>query len=238
MLSIEGLEFCYGATDANSSFPMCFDLTVNAGEILSLIGPSGSGKSTLLKLIAGFNAASKGCIKINGQQIQLLSPAKRPVTMVFQEHNLFPHLDVYTNVALGMNPSLQLTVQQNGAVDDALENLGLAGMQKRSPGSLSGGQRQRVALARALVRKHAILLLDEAFAALGPAQREEMIALVKTMVEDQNMCALLVSHQPTDALLASKRTAFVHHGQIFKIDETEKLLNRSDLTEINKYLGA
>jgi thiamine transport system ATP-binding protein len=236
MLSIEHLEFCYSATDTHKSQPMRFDLTVNGGEVLSLIGPSGSGKSTLLKLIAGFNTASTGNIEIHGKQIQLLPPAKRPVTMVFQEHNLFPHLDVYTNIALGINPSLKLTAQQNQSIEDALESLGLADMQKRSPGSLSGGQRQRVALARALVRKHAILLLDEPFAALGPAQREEMIGLVKTMVEDQNMCALLVSHQPTDALLASSRTAFINDGQVVKIDETEKLLNQSGLAEINQYL--
>lgn len=237
MLNIEHLEFSHSANDSHKPLPMCFDLTVNAGEVLSLIGPSGSGKTTLLKLIAGFNTASNGRIAIDGQQIQSLPPAKRPVTLVFQEHNLFPHLDVYTNIALGINPSLKLTTHQNGAIDEALDSLGLAGMQKRRPASLSGGQRQRVALARALVRKHAILLLDEPFAALGPAQRTDMIRLVKTMVEGQNMYALLVSHQPTDARLTSNRTAFINDGQVVKIDQTEKLLNQSGLTEINQYLG-
>jgi thiamine transport system ATP-binding protein len=87
------------------------------------------------------------------------------------------------------------------------------------------------------VREQPILLLDEPFAALGPAQREEMIGLVKSMVEKQNMCALLVSHQPSDALLASKRTAFINHGRVVRMDETVKLLNQSGLTEIENYLG-
>ena len=262
MLSIEQLEFSYlphstaqnqrskrsnktnkEIGNAKDALAMCFDLSVNSGEVLSLIGPSGSGKSTLLKLIAGFLPASNGKVEIEiknqkkPQAIQSLRPAKRPVTMLFQEHNLFPHLDIYTNIALGINPSLKLTAQQNESIDQALESLGLQDMQKRSPGSLSGGQRQRLALARALVRQHPILLLDEPFAALGPAQREEMISLVKAMVEDKNMCALLVSHQPSDALLASRRTAFINNGQVIKIDETKKLLNQSGLAEINQYLG-
>ncbi|MFT5657772.1 MAG: thiamine transport system ATP-binding protein [Gammaproteobacteria bacterium] len=238
MLVIDQLEFCYQPVGNNKPQPMLFDLNVEPGEVLSLIGPSGSGKSSLLKLIAGFNNPSAGTIEIDGVEIQSIPPSKRLITMVFQEHNLFPHLDVYTNIALGINPSLKLTSLQNRSIEKALESLGLEGMQKRSPGSLSGGQRQRVALARALVREHAILLLDEPFAALGPAQRDEMIELVKTLVEKQNMCAMLVSHQPADALLASKRTAFINNGRVVKMDETQNLLNHSGLAEIEQYLGS
>jgi len=233
MLNIRQLGFQY----APSAESMCFDLEVEAGEIISLIGPSGSGKTTLLNLIAGFLSPQQGSVHVNKQMIQALPAAKRPVSMVFQEHNLFPHLNVWTNVAVGIDPSLKLNPAQQQAIDQALTKLGLEALQQRKPGELSGGQRQRVALARALVRKQPVLLLDEPFAALGPAQREEMIGLVKTMVDQQNMAALLVSHQPDDALLASARTAFINHGRIIKVASTEQLLNDSGISEIRQYLG-
>lgn len=237
MLQIKQLEFSYATAEGVDMAAMSFDLDVAAGEVLSLIGPSGSGKSTLLSLIAGFVSASSGQILVRNQDIQSLAPAKRPVTIVFQEHNLFPHLDLFTNVALGVNPSLKLTQEQATAVAEALQKLGLDGLQKRLPGQLSGGQRQRVALARALVREREILLLDEPFAALGPALREEMIELVKALVAKQSMAALLVSHQPADALLASERTAFIDNGRVIAVDQTRDLLSRSSQIEIRKYLG-
>ena len=237
MLQIKQLEFSYATAEGVDMAAMSFDLDVAAGEVLSLIGPSGSGKSTLLSLIAGFVSASSGQILVRNQDIQSLAPAQRPVTIVFQEHNLFPHLDLFTNVALGVNPSLKLTQEQATAVAEALQKLGLDGLEKRLPGQLSGGQRQRVALARALVREREILLLDEPFAALGPALREEMIELVKALVAKQSMAALLVSHQPADALLASERTAFIDNGRVIAVDQTRDLLSRSTPVEIRKYLG-
>lgn len=237
MLKIRQLEFSYATAEGTEVADMRFDLDVAAGEVVSLIGPSGSGKSTLLNLIAGFVSATRGEILVSNQDIQSLAPAQRPVTIVFQEHNLFPHLDLFTNVALGVNPSLKLTAEQSVAVAEALQKLGLDGLQKRLPGQLSGGQRQRVALARALVRERPILLLDEPFAALGPALREEMIELVKALVAKQEMAALLVSHQPADALLASERTAFIDNGRVIAVDKTSDLLSCSTQGEIRKYLG-
>ena len=235
MLEIE--QLCY-------QFPgykpekMQFDLTVAAGEVLSLIGPSGSGKSTLLNLIAGFLKPERGSIRVDGQAIEQLPASQRPVTIVFQQHNLFPHLDLYTNVALGVNPSLKLSSEQDQVIKDALDSLGLSGLENRKPGELSGGQRQRVALARALVRDRSILLLDEAFAALGPALREELIMLVKALVQRKQMAALLVSHQPGDALIASERTAFIHEGQIIALQPTRELLEKPGLEEVRSYLGS
>ena len=235
MLEIDHLEFGYAGEEAPT---MQFNLGVEAGEILSLIGPSGSGKSTLLNLVAGFLVPRAGQILLDGFAIETASVASRPVSIVFQQHNLFPHLDLYTNVALGVDPSLRLNRAQADAVADALDQLGLSDLQQRKPGELSGGQRQRVALARVLVRKRKILLLDEAFAALGPALRAELIGLVRNLVRDNNMHALLVSHQPRDALLASARTAFICAGKVIALEQTGVLLEHSQLPEVRDYLGS
>ena len=235
MLEIKQLEFAYAAAAEPT---MHFDLKVAGGEILSLIGPSGSGKSTLLNLIAGFLTPSSGRIVLDGTAIETTSVAARPVSIVFQQHNLFPHLDLYTNVALGVEPSLRLNHEQADAVATALDQLGLSDLQRRKPGELSGGQRQRAALARVLVRKRSILLLDEAFAALGPALRAELIEVVRNLVKDNNMTALLVSHQPRDALLASACTAFVCAGKIIALEQTGDLLDHSQLPDVRDYLGS
>jgi thiamine transport system ATP-binding protein len=235
MLEIDHLEFGYASEKTPT---MQFNLDLEAGEILSLIGPSGSGKSTLLNLVAGFLAPHAGQILLDGVAIETANVASRPVSIVFQQHNLFPHLDLYTNVALGIDPSLRLNRAQVNAVADALDQLGLSDLQQRKPGELSGGQRQRVALARVLVRKRKILLLDEAFAALGPALRAELIGLVRNLVRDNNMHALLVSHQPRDALLASTRTAFICAGKVIALEQTGALLEHSQLPEVRDYLGS
>jgi thiamine transport system ATP-binding protein len=235
MLHIEQLEFAYSSAETAG---MRFDLSIVDGEVLSLIGPSGSGKSTLLNLIAGFLDSSGGSILLDDRPIQDLGVAQRPVSFVFQQHNLFPHLDLYTNVALGVDPSLRLQPTQVEAVRAALARLGLEGLERRKPGELSGGQRQRVALARVLVRRRKILLLDEAFAALGPAQRMELIELVKELVREHDMVALLVSHQPADALLASARTAFICEGRVAALGSTTQLLEQGDPPELREYLGS
>lgn len=240
MLKVDTLRFSFhraGRDKEQSQLRMEFNLEVNKGEILSLIGPSGSGKTTLLNLIAGFIKPNSGKVLMNDRDISQLEISQRPVSTVFQENNLFPHLDVFTNVALGIQPSLNLNESQTQQIHKALESVGLDTFSKRLPKTLSGGQRQRVALARVLVRKHAILLLDEPLAALGPAMREEIIDLLKTLVETEKMCALLISHQPDDALQASARTAFINNGKVLTINDSQTLLKNTDKLEIKEYLG-
>src|SRR5690606_10892987 len=138
---------------------------------------SGAGKSTLLSLIAGFDRPLSGSIHIGGEEVTRRKPADRPVTSLFQEHNLFAHLTAAENVGLGLDPGLRLSAGQQRAVAEALARVGLEGLDKRLPSQLSGGQRQRVTLARSLVRERPLLLLDEPFSALHPGLRLEVLDL-------------------------------------------------------------
>lgn len=216
---------------------MQFELAVPAGRLLALIGPSGAGKTTILNLIAGFEQPVAGAISIGGRDVTGLPSAERPVTMVFQEHNLFAHLDVATNVGLGISPALRLTAADRERVSAALARVGLEGFGSRLPGQLSGGERQRVALARVLVRDRPVLLLDEPFAALGPALRRDMLDLIAGIHKERGMTVLLVTHQPEDARRVASHTALVHAGRILAVQPTQELLSGTAIPELEEYLG-
>jgi thiamine transport system ATP-binding protein len=216
---------------------MEFDLEVERGEFLAIIGPSGAGKSTLLALIAGFERPLSGRIEIAGQDMQGVAPADRPVSMIFQDHNTFAHLDVWTNVALGISPGLRLPDTQRIRIDTALERTGLAELAHRRPGEISGGERQRVAIARALVRDKPAILLDEPFAALGPALRREMLDLLRKLQDEKGFTMLLVSHHPEDARYAADRTAFLNRGRIVATGPTKDILEGKNVAELSAYLG-
>lgn len=231
MIGLKNIQFRY------EDFTAEFDFEIARGEFVAIIGPSGSGKSTLLSIIAGFDRAQSGKILLDGKDMTDALPSERPVTMVFQDHNTFAHLDLWTNVALGISPTLKLTAAEKTAVDEALARTGLQALAQRKPGEVSGGERQRVAIARALLRDEPILLLDEPFAALGPALRREMLDLVKALQEEKSYTVMLVSHHPDDARYAATRTAFLSDGRILAFEPTEQLFTRRDLLELADYIG-
>ncbi len=185
-----------------------------AGALCGLIGPSGGGKTTLLHAIAGFERPTSGTLYFAGRDLLPLEPRERPLSILFQDHNLFPHLTATQNVGLGVDPRLRLSDAQIREVEAALQRVGLAGLGGRRPAELSGGQRQRVAIARALVRKRPLMLLDEPFGGLDPGLRREMIALVDRLRRDEGLTVLVSIHTPEDLAGVAELMAFIDEGRV------------------------
>lgn len=200
-----------------------FDLTMTKGSIMALMGPSGSGKSTLLSLVAGFIDPNFGEIRFYGERLNGKAPYQRPFAMLFQEHNLFAHLTVKQNIALGLHPGMKLTDQQWQQVAQAAVQVGLDHVLERLPEQLSGGQRQRVALARCFVQSHPVWLLDEPFSALDPILREEMLSLVQRLAREREASVLMVTHHLSDARAIATDFAFMSHGRVQVVDSIDAL---------------
>lgn len=160
-----------------------------------MVGPSGAGKSTLLNMLAGFQPVDDGRIVLDGADVTHAPVAARPVSILFQDGNVFPHLNLAENVGLGLRPDLRLSRDNTHAVSESLSQVGLAGMELRRPADLSGGQIARVALARMLLRDRPIALMDEPFAALDPALRREMATLVRELCVARGTTLVLVAHE-------------------------------------------
>lgn len=217
-------------------FTLRADMNVGAGSH-AVIGPSGAGKSTLLGAIAGFTDLTSGSIAWNGKCISDLPPHQRPMAILFQDNNFFPHLTVAQNVGLGLDPNLKLNAEQRQQVSSALSKTGLSGYEDRKPASLSGGQQGRVALARIMVQKREIILLDEPFAALGPALKIEMLELVKQLARDSGATLLMVSHDPDDARRICEQSILVTEGAATGPFDTKALLDDPP-PPLRMYLGA
>ena len=191
-----------------------FDIAMTDGAITAVTGPSGSGKSTLLNLIAGFEIPESGRILIAGEDVTHAHPSQRPISLVFQDNNLFAHLDLVTNIGLGVDPSLKLSREDRARISQSLERVGLAGFETRKPGTLSGGERQRAAFARVLVRKRTVLLMDEPFAALDPELRSSMASLLLDLHRETGNTVVIVSHDRAEVQKLADVVVAVDDGTI------------------------
>ncbi len=212
MLDIAGVGFSFDDDVYD------FNMQAAAQSTTVIMGKSGSGKSTLLNLIAGFLTPKSGDIRWEGQSLLPLAADQRPITTLFQQHNLFPHLSIWQNLALGIQPSLKLTADQQQFLEQSLAAVGMAGMENQSASTLSGGEQQRVALARCLLRQKPILLMDEPFSALDDATRESMQELTKETIATNNLCAIIVTHNRNDAIALNARTLTLENGRLIDLN--------------------
>ncbi|MBB5573772.1 MULTISPECIES: ATP-binding cassette domain-containing protein [Rhizobium] len=229
-LAMTGVELRLGTHDFR------FDCELPQARIIAITGPSGSGKSTFLNLLAGFETPDRGRIMLAGQEVTKLHPSARPVSLVFQDNNLFAHLDLFTNVGLGISPSLRLSADDRQRISEALARVGLAGFDRRMPGTLSGGERQRAAFARALVRDRPILLLDEPFAALDPGLRSGMAELLSTLHRETGNTVLIVSHDPAEVRRLADHAVFIDGGTIRLSAPIERFLTQEGIPALTTFL--
>ena len=202
-----------------------FNLEVQRGEFVTFLGPSGCGKTTTLRMIAGFEMPTEGEILLNGKDISKLPPNKRPINTVFQRYALFPHLNIYDNIAFGLKLKKLPKAEIEKKVKKALEMVDLEGFEDRRVQTLSGGQQQRIAIARSLVNEPEILLLDEPLGALDLKMRKEMQLELKEMHERLGITFIYVTHDQEEALTMSDKIVVMSEGRIQQIGTPEDIYN-------------
>ncbi|MES2997821.1 MAG: spermidine/putrescine ABC transporter ATP-binding protein PotA [Pseudomonadota bacterium] len=210
---------------------------VKQGEFLTLLGPSGCGKTTLLRLISGFETPDDGIIRINGVDVKGLSPQQRHVNTVFQSYALFPHLDVFNNIAFGLRCKGLVKALIKQQVDDALTMVKLAHLSERKPYQLSGGQQQRVAIARAVVNKPSILLLDEPLSSLDYRLRKTMQIELKQLQTQLGITFVFVTHDQEEALSMSDRVVVMHEGRIEQIGTPREVYEEPHSLRVARFIG-
>jgi spermidine/putrescine transport system ATP-binding protein len=214
------------------------DLDIRHGEFFSLLGPSGCGKTTTLAMIGGFEEPTSGKVFLAGRDVSRVAPYKRDVNTVFQSYALFPHLNVFDNVAFGLRRRRLGTSEIEHRVGDALALVDLPDFDRRQPAQLSGGQQQRVALARALVNEPRVLLLDEPLGALDLRLRKQMQLELKRIQQDVGITFLYVTHDQEEAMVMSDRLAVMSQGKIEQLGSPEDVYERPSTAFVASFLGA
>ena len=213
------------------------NLYVRKGEFVTILGPSGCGKTTLLRILAGFETATEGEILLNGDDIAQTPPHKRPMNTVFQRYALFPHLNVFDNVAFGLKLKKTSTDEMETAVHKALKMVGMTDYEHRDVNSLSGGQQQRVAIARAIVNKPQVLLLDEPLAALDLKMRKDMQMELKDMHKTLGITFIYVTHDQEEALTLSDTIVVMNEGVIQQIGTPTDIYNEPKNCFVADFIG-
>ncbi len=210
------------------------NFTLYDNKFITILGPSGSGKTTIIKLIAGFESSDNGDIFLNGIKVNNLPANKREVNTVFQNYSLFPHMNVYDNIAFGLRMKKKSQDYIDNAVSNSLKLIKMEKFADRKPGELSGGQQQRVAVARAIVNKPLILLLDEPLSALDEKLRKEMQVELKSMQRDLGITFILVTHDQEEALSISDTVIVLNNGKIEQIGSPQEIYQ----TPVNSFVAS
>ncbi|MCF7824052.1 MAG: ABC transporter ATP-binding protein [Candidatus Marinimicrobia bacterium] len=233
LLEIRGLTKLFGDYAAVKDL----NLDILKGEFFCLLGPSGCGKTTTLRMIAGFDAPDSGEIKLNGNNLVSVPPHKRNIKTVFQSYALFPHLNVFDNIAFGLRMSKKPEVEISARIKNMLETVALEGFEKRFPAQLSGGQQQRVTLARALVNQPEILLLDEPLAALDEKLRLQMQVELANLQREIGITFIFITHNQEEALTMADRIAVMDEGQIQQIGTPDDIYLRPKNRFVASFIG-
>jgi spermidine/putrescine transport system ATP-binding protein len=213
-------------------------LDIVHGEFFSLLGPSGCGKTTTLSMIGGFETPTSGRVRLGGRDVSRVAPYRRDVNTVFQSYALFPHLDVFDNIAFGLRRRRLGKEEIASRVSEALRLVDLPGFEKRTPAQLSGGQQQRIALARALVNEPRVLLLDEPLGALDLKLRKQMQLELKRIQQDVGITFLYVTHDQEEAMVMSNRLAVMNNGRIEQLGSPEEVYESPATDFVASFLGA
>ena len=209
-------------------------LSINNGEIVSILGPSGSGKTTLLNLILGITDIENGNLILDGKDITKIPMEKRGFNIVFQDYALFPNLNAYENITYGLRNKPNISSKEE--VDDLIKLLGLEEHLNKNINQLSGGQKQRVALARTMVMKPKILLLAEPLSALDGVIKESIKEKIKTIAKDFNLTTIIVTHDPEEALTLSDKVLIIDHGEISQFGKPEEIIHTPKNDFVKKFI--
>jgi spermidine/putrescine transport system ATP-binding protein len=237
-IELAGIEKTYRSSGERFAAVKGVDLRIGGGEFFSLLGPSGCGKTTTLRIIAGFEQPSAGAVRLYGQDVTDVGPDKRDVNLVFQNYALFPHLNVYDNIAFGLRRRGVRKPELTTRVGDIIEAVQLGGFERRLPKQLSGGQQQRVALARALVNRPRALLLDEPLGALDLKLRQAMQIELKRIQRDVGITFLYVTHDQSEALTMSDRLAVMRDGRIEQLGTPREVYDEPATAFVAGFVGA